>query len=129
MGRDERLLRADWIGERRRWEEEMRRAACEAGDEEVDFSLEGEGGGWEGFEVRGDGDGEVVENAPSPTEEREIEALLELLDDAEPAERGQGIGDGDGDSQEWDEVFMMLSQQDQPVERPLLQEDGDVEMS
>jgi hypothetical protein len=55
----------------------------------------------------------MMDNAPSPTEEHEIEALLEFLDDAEPSEQATV----DEDSQEWDEVFNMLSQQDGSTER------------
>ena len=78
----------------------------------------------EGEETEGsDGGGGAVEkltedslaqgSEQSPTEEKEIEALLELMDERDSNAGAEGIVEGD--SQEWDEVFMeVLSQQEQP---------------
>lgn len=54
----------------------------------------------------------------SPTEEKEIEALLEMWDDRAggSAPQAADVGEdmvGDGDSQEWDEVFMEVLSQEQ----------------
>ncbi|KPI36577.1 uncharacterized protein AB675_4407 [Cyphellophora attinorum] len=121
FGRDDKLLRADYLEERRAWETEMRLLDNGAGveveeEEELDENMamsgvvaDAESG------VPGKGVGEE-EGQMSPTEEKEIEELLELWD-------GEGNGfadqaDGDGDSQEWDEVFMEVLSQEQQHQQP-----------
>jgi hypothetical protein len=104
-------MRADYLEEKRRWEQEMRERAGLEGGEGMDM----EGGDAEGMMEEAE---EAMETREmSPTEEREIEELVGLLErDEEQMCGGAGYGDGDGDSQEWDEVFMeVLSQQESQV--------------
>lgn len=93
---EEKVLRMDFVKERRMWEEEMRRRADiekqadEAADTEMDI------GELEEHEVGG----------VSPTEEREIEELISYLNEDE-------LGD-DG----CEELFMeMLGQEQQPQQQ------------
>jgi hypothetical protein len=113
FGRDDKLLRADYLEERRAWEREMRmREAEDAMGEDIEEDLDGN---MAMSGVVSDTEHSIQEMAEmSPTEEKEIEALLELWE-------GDVDGNGDGDSQEWDNVFMEVLSQEQQHQKPQTQ--------
>lgn len=102
-----------------------REAGVGGGDEEEDDAE-----GMEGLEKGEDG-----KEGMSPVEEREIEALVELMEEQERETEARG----DGDSQDWDDVFMEVLSQEvagtgsvQDVSRApeeIIDGAGDVEMS
>lgn len=96
-------------------------------DEPEVFDENGEMEGMSGVVADNGEGGSGGEEGMSPTEEKEIEALVELW---EREQDGLGPGkntfganapdeQGDGDSQEWDDIFMeVLSQEQQPPPPP-----------
>jgi hypothetical protein len=120
------LLRADYLEERRAWERGMRMSGIVDADDGVDGDVEEEADqvmAMSGVVANAEpsvggrgGSGGDEQEQMSPTEEKEIEALLELWDGDAAADQG------DGDSQEWDDVFMeVLSQEQQQHQKPQMQ--------
>jgi hypothetical protein len=113
FGRDDKVLRADYLRERKRWEQEMKSGAFVAGemdyDEQMDLSFPAQAN-----------TNDLEDDQQSPVEEKEIEALLTLLEPESGTSRWQmleqteDVESSADDSQDWDELFLELASQQDP---------------
>ena len=133
FGRDDKILRADYLNERQAWEAEMRRravldgidAGLQVDEEEAELDHQVDEAQRTAHTTMDLGEDLQEEQQLSPTEEKELEALLEQWSPGGSTagnhnhpnphhddHAGMYIGHND-DSQEWDEVFMeVLSQEE-----------------